>query len=118
MKGNDVLSLLLKSKEENLFVNLLKQLEKDFHLANISFKLPDDISPENLVVLVKEKLYVLLMERFDEYLNLLYVIDVSENVLKKIEVVDAVDVAEKVSFLVLKREYDKVHLKRKYGRNS
>lgn len=114
MERSGVLDLLHRSKGENLYLKLLQQLEKDFILANTMLKLDYDISPEELFVLLKEKLYVLLMERFDDYLNLLYIIDVPEKVLKEIDAMDAVEVAEKVSFLVLKREYQKVELKRRY----
>jgi len=48
---------------------------------------------------------------FTVYLNLLYVIDVPEKAFKEIAITDAVDVAEQVSFLILKRELQKVRLK-------
>jgi hypothetical protein len=55
------------------------------------------------------------MERFDEYLNLLYVIDVPEHTLRQIDAMDAVEVAEQASFFVLERELKKVRSKRRYG---
>ena len=62
-----------------------------------------------------EKIYYLIMERFSEYLNLLYIVDVPEKAFKEIQVTDVVDVAEQVSFLILKREMQKVWLKTKYS---
>ncbi|WP_240042749.1 hypothetical protein [Maribacter aurantiacus] len=115
MKENKVLELLQRSQEEGLYLDLLQQLQKDFLLANCNIKLEVAISFQNLSVLVKEKLYVLLMERFDEYLNLLYVIDVPEHELRQIDAMDAVEVAEQVSFFVLERELQKVRSKRRYG---
>lgn len=115
MNENKVLELLQRSQEEGLYLDLLQQLQKDFLLANCNIKLEVAISSQNLSVLVKEKLYVLLMERFDEYLNLLYVIDVPEHELRQIDAMDAVEVAEQVSFFVLEKELQKVRSKRRYG---
>lgn len=115
MEEKKVLELLQSSQEEGLYLDLLQQVQKDFLLANCNLKLEDAISPQKLSLLIKEKLYVLLMERFDEYLNLLYVIDVPEHTLRQIDAMDAVEVAEQVSFFVLERELKKVRSKRRYG---
>lgn len=104
-----------KAEREGLYHKLIAQLEKDFSLANVSMPLGEEIAPEELAILLKEKLYVLLMEKFDEYLNLLYIIDVPEKALAKMTAIDAVDVSQHVTYLVLKREFQKVFLKNKYG---
>ncbi len=91
------------------------QLAKDFSLANIPFDLPQGIAPEELKSMLHEKVYVLLLERFSEYLNLLYIIDVPEKAFSTIESSDIVTVSEQVSFLILRREWQKVWLKDKYG---
>ena len=109
------ISLLHNSQTERLYDKLVLQLEKDFLLANIHFELPKSVLPEKLPVLLHEKIYVLLMEKFSDYLNLLYVIDVPEKAFKEIQVTDAVEVAAQVSFLILKRELQKVRLKAKYS---
>ena len=54
------------------------------------------------------------MEHFAEYLNLLYIVDVPEREFQYIEVTDAVEVADQVTFLILKREYQKVWYRNKY----
>ncbi|MEJ1222742.1 hypothetical protein [Sediminicola sp. 1XM1-17] len=107
--------LLEAAEAENLYGNLVAQLMKDFGLANIFIELTEDIAPEDLKKVIHEKIYVLIMERFAEYLNLLYIIDVPENMVKAIEAVDVVEVAEEVAFLVLKREWQKVWFKAKYS---
>ena len=56
------------------------------------------------------------MERFDEYLNLLYIIDIPEAEVKKITVCDAVEVAEEICFMILKREWIKVWFKNQYSK--
>ncbi len=55
------------------------------------------------------------MERFPDYLNLLYAIDIPESVFKKVEVTDAVDVSKQITFFILERELQKVELREKYN---
>lgn len=102
-------------RKEQLYLNLLVQLKKDFASANIDIDLPSSIDSNELKVILHEKIYYLILEKFTEYLNLLYIIDVPEKAFKKIHMTDAVEVAEQVTFLVLRRELQKVWLKAKYS---
>lgn len=112
---SDSSSLLVNAQNKELYKKLVDQLRKDFVLANISIELSDTISPSELKTVLHEKLYFLILEQFSKYLNLLYVIDVPEKAFKDIHMTDAVEVAEQVTFLVLKRELQKVWLKSKYS---
>lgn len=112
---SDSIALIQTAQKEQLFLKLVTQLQKDFTLANIDISLSADIEPTQLKVLLHEKIYYLLLEKFQEYLNLLYVIDVPEKAFKQIHMTDAVEVAEQVTLLVLKRELQKVQLKAKYS---
>lgn len=107
--------LLETAEEENLYGKLVAQLIKDFGLANIFIELEEGIVPGELKKVIHEKIYVLIMERFVDYLNLLYIIDVPENTVKAITAVDVVEVADEVTFLILKREWQKVWFKAKYN---
>ncbi len=107
--------LLQNAQEGQLYTKLVVQLKKDFGLANISIDLANNVSPNNLKTFLHEKIYYLMLEKFTDYLNLLYVIDVPEKAFKQIQVTDVVEVAEQVSFLVLRRELQKVWLKDKYS---
>lgn len=109
------LELLEAVQREQLYKKLIQQIKKDFDLANIAIEVPSEITPTALKSVVHEKLYVLLVERFDQYLNLLYVIDISEREVKNIQAMDAVDVTAEVTFLLLKREWQKVWYKAKYS---
>lgn len=109
------LELLETALSHQLYEKLVIQLAKDFSLANIPFDLPHSIAPEELKTLLHEKVYVLLLERFSEYLNLMYIVDVPEKAFSTIESSDIVTVSEQVSFLILRREWQKVWLKDKYG---
>ncbi len=107
--------LLETAEAENLYGKLVAQLIKDFGLANILIELEEGIAPEDLKKVIHEKIYVLIMEKFADYLNLLYIIDVPENTVKAITAVDVVEVADEVTFLILKREWQKVWFKAKYN---
>lgn len=108
-------SLLENAQKEGLYAKLIVQLQKDFALANIALALAEDMPPIRLKTILHEKIYYLILEKFTEYLNLLYIIDVPEKAFKEIEVTDVVEVAEQVTFLVLQRELQKVRLKAKYS---
>jgi len=106
---------LLKSIEiENLYLKLIKQLNKDFQLSNLDFSFEETLSPLEL----KEKIIVILLNlisnKYDDYLNFLYRVDVSEKELLKIRETDLPSIVNQIAFLILKREYQKVWLKRNY----
>jgi len=108
------LSLLQGASAKTLYKALVNQLSKDFARANIQSSFREGIPPEILLSTLKEKLYVLLLENFADYLNLMYIIDVPERAFKDLELTDAVEVAEQLTFLVLRREWQKVWLKAHY----
>lgn len=112
---NNSLELLESVQQEQLYQKLLMQLKKDFELANVPINLPLDIAPEELKSIIHEKIYFLIVEKFPEYLNLLYVVDISEKEIKRIAPSDVVDISAEVSFLLLKREWQKVWYKAKYS---
>ncbi len=107
--------LLHKAQDIKLYEKLVVQLQKDFTLANVAINLLENITPGNLKTVLHEKIYFLLLEKFPDYLNLLYVIDVPEKAFKEMPMTDVVEVAEQVTLLVLKRELQKVLLKVKYS---
>ena len=90
------------------------QLNKDFLLANIFFDLEEEISPSNLKLLLHETVYKLIQENFSEYLNLLYIVDVSEKQVKALDGSDTLKLSEAVSFLILKRVWQKVWFRNRY----
>ena len=106
--------LLKLSENQELYYSLVLQLEKDFTLANNPLHITSDINSEELIKVLVEKIYFLMMEKFSEYLNVLYVIDIPEKEFQHIEVTDAVEVSGQVAFLILNREFQKVWLRNKY----
>jgi hypothetical protein len=106
--------LLVEATNENLYFNLIEQINKDFNLANESIDLAHDINPEELKAELHEKIYRLIQYKFAEYLNLLYIVDVPEDQIKKLDGSDIGELSKQVAFLVLKREWMKVWFRNKY----
>lgn len=106
--------LIHQSEENHLYFKLVEQTNKDFALANEPLDIPLSIFPFQFKELVHEKIYKLIQHKFAEYLNLLYIIDVSESEIKKLDGSDLVELAEQVTFLVLKREWQKVWFRNNY----
>lgn len=107
--------LLVNAIDEELYVALIRQLNKDFVLANLEYDLEEDCNPEQL----KQQLEVIVAElvnnEFDSLLNLLYRVDLSEH--KIIELPKEVQetYVASISFLILKREWQKVWFRKKYS---
>lgn len=106
--------LLVEAVTESLYLKLVAQINKDFNLANEGIDFPMSVTPEELKIQLHEKIYRLIQYKFAEYLNLLYIIDVSEEEVKKLDGSDLVVLAEQVTFLILKREWQKVWFRNKY----
>ena len=106
--------LLIEAQNENLYLKLIEQLNKDFNLADEGVDFPMSISPNELKIQLQEKIYRLIQYKFAEYLNLLYIIDVAEDEVKKLDGSDIVELSGQVAFLILKREWQKVWFRNKY----
>ena len=106
--------LLAEAETENLYLKLIEQINKDFNLANEGIDFPLSTKPNELKVQLLEKVYRLIQYKFAEYLNLLYIIDVAENEIKKLDGSDLVALSEQVAFLILKREWQKVWFRNKF----
>lgn len=96
------------------YKKLIVQLNKDFRYANIFFEAEETISPEELKLKLHETIFKLIQTNFSDYLNLLYIIDVSENQIKQLDGSDTLKLSEEVTFLILKREWQKVWYKNMY----
>jgi len=106
--------LLHNATAENLYQNLILQLNKDFNFANEPVDFHPSTSPDELKVQLHEKIYRLIQYKFAEYLSLLYIVDVPEDQVKKLDGSDLMELSEQVSFLILKREWMKVWFRSRY----
>lgn len=100
--------LLSEAEKENLYIKLIEQLNKDFNFANEPIDVPLSTQPKELKIQLHEKVYRLIQYKFAEYLNLLYIIDVPEEEVKKLNGDDLSQLSGEVAFLILKREWQKV----------
>lgn len=108
-------SLIEEAQQHSLYKKLIQQLNKDLGLANIDLEFEEDVLPTSLKVVLHEMIYKLIQEKFMEYLNLLYIIDVSESKVKQLDGDDIVALSESVVFLILQREWQKVWFKNKHS---
>jgi len=108
-------ALIEDANKLDLYKKLVRQLNKDFLFANIDLDFEDDILPSSLKIILHETLYKLIQEKFADYLNLLYIIDVSEKSIKALDGTDALKLSEDVAFLILKREWQKVWYRNQYS---
>ncbi|MFD2822289.1 hypothetical protein ACFS5M_01325 [Lacinutrix iliipiscaria] len=106
--------LIQEANRLELYKKLINQLNKDFLLANIDLDINEDILPVHLKNSLHQTIYRLIQEKFADYLNVLYIIDVPEQQVKQLNGNDIEQLAEDVSFLILKREWQKVWFKNKY----
>ena len=104
-----------ESLQLDLYKKLIQQLNKDLALANIDLDFDDEVLPTSLKLILQETIYKLIQEKFTDYLNLLYIIDVSEEKVKQLDGSDTLQMSENVTFLVLKREWQKVWFRNRYS---
>lgn len=107
-------ALIEEANQFGLYQKLIQQINKDFLLANVDLDFHEAILPTSLKLLLHETVYNLIQEKFTSYLNLLYIIDVPEKQIKTLDGSDTLKLAEEVTFLILKREWQKVWYKSQY----
>ena len=107
-------NLIQEANLHDLYQKLIKQLNKDFLYANIDLEFDEEVLPSSLKLILHETVFKLIQEKFADYLNLLYIIDVPEKKVKQLDGSDMVKLSEDVTFLILQREWQKVWYKSQY----
>jgi len=107
-------SLIENAKQLNLYKKLVQQLNKDLLYANIDLVFDESVLPTSLKFILHETLFKLIQDKFSDYLNLLYIIDVSEQKVRQLDGSDTLRLSEEVTFLILQREWQKVWFKNQY----
>jgi hypothetical protein len=102
---------LANAKETSLFINLVHQINKDLLRANLELQIPITILPKDLVVTLTLFLKDLMLYRYADYLNLMYIVDISENQLKQLDQIATEKIPQETTLLFLKREWQKVYYK-------
>ena len=116
MELKNSIELIQNIQKENLYAQTVQQLNKDFQLANIDKTIEVSLKPNELKEVLNELLLNLFTNHYDSYLNLLYRVDVSEKELRKVSNKILSEIIEEISFLILKREFQKVWLKKRYSK--
>lgn len=91
----------------DLYPQFMMQLQKDLNRAGIDYSIKSE-KPQDLFSEIAHLLMDKLQNAFNEYLNLLYAVDVSENKIRSLDSENSVDIAEYATYLILKREWQKV----------
>lgn len=107
-------NLIAEAERLNLYKKLIQQLNKDLLYAKINLEFDEATLPPSLKLVLHETLFHLIQNKFGDYLNLLYIVDVSEPKIKALDGSDVLRLSEEVTFLVLQREWQKVWYKHKY----
>ncbi|SNR73571.1 hypothetical protein [Lutibacter flavus] len=115
LKPQNSLELFKTIEAEQLLEKIVEQLNKDFQLANINEHFINTISPNSLKNELDAVVLDLISNKYDDYLNLLYRIDIPEKDLALIKDDKLTIAIEQISFLILKREFQKVWLKKNYN---
>ena len=113
MKGNAEVALLEEIQSLDLLENLIQQIRKDADLAGAIFNCETDVSVKQLIVKIYDFILKLITTDFGTYLNFLYRVDLSEKTLLSITDTDPKLITKQVTFMVLKREWQKVWFRNK-----
>ena len=92
--------------------DLARQISKDVNLSGISdARFEGIISIEKLVSVLKEFVGELVAYNQEGFSNLMYRIDISESKIYALEHSQLTDLIDEITFMVLKREMQKVYFK-------
>jgi len=108
-------TLVEEANSLNLYRKLIVQLNKDLLYANVDLEFDEETLPTSLKLVLQDTIFDLINSKFSDYLNLLYIVDVSELKIRELDGNDTVKLSEDVTFLILQREWQKVWYKAKYS---
>ena len=108
-------NLLANSVSENLYLALIRQLNKDLMLANLEYSILEKVTPDVLIEQLTSIIADLINNDFNSFLNLLYRIDIPEYKIKELSKINQEVYMNSISFFVLERVWKKVWFKKNYG---
>ncbi|MGV6844912.1 MAG: hypothetical protein ACWA42_02145 [Lutibacter sp.] len=114
---NQSYNFLDNAENKKLLVKVIQQLNKDFHLANLDYDFDENLKPFELKNKLRVIIEELLKKNYDGYLNLIYRIDLSEKDLNNLPKGNFEKLLDSITFLVLKRIFKKVWLKKHFKKN-
>ncbi len=114
-KINTYLDFEKQLAQVSLFEQLKQQLIKDFNTIGLYPELEQTANPKAFYEELTRVIQYLVEQRFGDFLNLLYRIDISETKIKLHIAQAEENVIRDITLLILQREYQKVWLKLKYS---
>ena len=108
---NNHIEVFSKIENENFLTKLIEQLNKDFQMANVSESIANTLLINEVNSRLNEILLNLVTNHYDDYLNFLYRIDISENELATIKGTNLKENINEIAFLIIKREFQNVWFK-------
>ncbi len=103
--------LLNEVSKTNLYPQLVAQIQKDIHRAGINYDIDMTLVPKDFVLALFDLILRSMQNTFNEYVNLLYAVDVSEKEVRNIGSEKIEDIAGYTTYLILKREWKKVWIR-------
>ncbi len=110
-ENKNVLQLLNQIQKDDLLKKLIQQINKDLQLVGVDYNLNENSTPKNVVINLKELLIDLINNKFSDYVNLLYRIDIPEKQIIELQGLELNILTEKVAILILRKEWQKVWFK-------
>jgi len=114
LKNKIPIEFLSTISNQDLYIKLIEQLNKDFQMAGIDVSFSEKSQPIELIGSIQKTIVNLMSHQFTDYLNLLYRIDIPEQDLKNTTTIDIETLSKQVAFLILKREWQKVYIRNKF----
>lgn len=102
--------LTVISSDVDLYLKLIKQLNKDFQIVGRMDEFSLKSNPKELIHQLQLIINNLIINHYQDFLNLLYRVDVAES---QINSFDMETLSKQVVFLILKREWQKVYFRNK-----
>lgn len=116
LANENYIPVLNKKLSVKLYVDLIKQLNKDTLLSGIDFSVEDKISPTELVAKITNLLKRLVENDYQLFSQFMYRLDVSESKINNLKETKLDKLIEELTRLVLERLFQKVYLKRQYNK--
>ena len=105
-------TVLNSSINEEIYIKIVAQLDKDFVMSGIQYDF-NNLSPDELLICLREIVEHLLSQDYSALLNLFYRMDIPQNAL---DLDTENKVEDEIVNLILKREFLKVQMRMKYSK--
>jgi len=110
LQEENISNLVSQLLDADLYKLVVQQIKKDFELSGQAIDINEFTSPENLVKEIYKKIQYLLEHNFDAYLQVLYRVDLPEEVMN-FGIQNTESIAQRATFYIVQKEWKKVKLR-------